>query len=44
MENDENVDIDFVVFSYTLASWITKEHTVLTPDVLCATAAKLSND
>lgn len=37
------MEIDFVVFSCTLA-WITKEQTELTPDVLCATASKLSND
>lgn len=39
MDNDENGDIDFVVFGCTLASKITKEQTGLTPDVLHAAAA-----
>lgn len=38
------MEIDFVVFICALASWITKEQTELSPDVLHATAPKLSND
>ena len=44
MDKDENGDTSFVVFSRTLASWITKQQAALTLAILCATVAELSND